>query len=73
MKLTRALITQVTGLNDDEQIDQFLGYCNMSNEFIANSTRYDIMVALDRCYDQYAKDRNLPPNDSLMNRNLEQK
>lgn len=62
MKLTRDLVNQVTGLEKDEEIDSFLRYCNMSNEFLANSTRYDIMVAIDRCYDQYVKDTGISPH-----------
>jgi len=66
MKLTIDLVKQVTGLTEDAEIDSFLRYCNMSNEFIANSTRYDIMVALDRCHRQYQKDRGTTTRDTII-------
>lgn len=60
MKLTKDLITQVTGLTDDNEIESLLMYCNIPNEFVANSTKYDLMIAIDRCYDSYTRDRGIP-------------
>ena len=56
MKLTKELIIQVTGI-DEKEIDRFVGYCNMGSEFVANSTTYDLMVAIDRCYKNYQRDK----------------
>lgn len=59
MKLTKELINRVTGLTEDEEIEKLIMYCNIPSEFIANSTQYDLMVAIDRCYDSYTKDRGI--------------
>lgn len=55
-KLTKELIQQVTGI-DEKEIDRLLGYCNMGSEFIANATKYDLMVAIDRCYKSYLENK----------------
>lgn len=59
---TKGLIQEVTNL-PDEEIDDFVKYCNISTEFAANATKYDLMVAIDRCYTNYKKVKNIKPEN----------
>ncbi len=55
---TKGLIQEVTSL-PDEEVDDFVKYCNISSEFAANATKYDLMVAIDRCFTNYKKVKNI--------------
>lgn len=57
---TKGLIQEVTNI-PDEEVDEFVKYCNISSEFAANATKYDLMVAIDRCYTNYKKVKNILP------------
>ncbi len=46
-------VRMLTGLEDDEEIDEFLDYCNLSYEFIVNSKEYQVYQAIIICYENY--------------------
>ena len=53
-KLTPELIETVTGLSQDD-LDEFVRFCDMGTEFVATATTYDLMIALGRCHDEFVK------------------
>ena len=48
-KFNRAMIEEITGLND-ERLDEFILFCRLEDRFIEESNEYDIIVAINQCY-----------------------
>jgi hypothetical protein len=48
-KYNRAMIEEITGLNDD-RLDEFILFCRLEDQFIEESNEYDIIVAINSCY-----------------------
>lgn len=45
-KYNNKLVAEVTKIDDEKKIDEFMKYCNFSDEFIAKSNDYDIIKAI---------------------------
>lgn len=54
--LTTELIQEVTGLTPQD-VDEFVQFCSIDTEFAARSSKYDLMVAVSKCYDYYKKSK----------------
>ena len=48
-KFNRAMIEEITGLND-ERLDEFILFCRLEDWFIEELNEYDIIVAINQCY-----------------------
>jgi hypothetical protein len=48
-KYNKGVVKRVTGL-PEEQLEAFMKYCNMPDEFVAGAQDYDIAVAIKDCY-----------------------
>jgi CRISPR/Cas system-associated endoribonuclease Cas2 len=48
-KYNRELVARVTGL-PDEQVDDFMIYCRIGDEFVERSNEYEIIMAINQCY-----------------------
>lgn len=55
-KLTSDLIQQVTDLSP-EDIEQFLQFCDIGNDYAARASTYDLMVTIRDCYEYYKKSK----------------
>lgn len=55
-KFNRELVEEVTGLQDDD-LDEFMVYCNqkISTDFIIASNDYQIILAVNKCYNEFVK------------------
>lgn len=42
---------------DDAQFDNFIDYCNLSDDFIKNSTDYELIMAIKQRYESYMRTR----------------
>ena len=51
-KYNPALVKEITGL-PEEQIEAFMEFCKMDNQFISVSSNYEIVVAINQCFDEY--------------------
>jgi len=51
------VVRGLTSLEDEEEIYDFLDYCNMSYEFIVNSKEYQVYQTILSCYRQYKNKR----------------
>ena len=45
-KFTKAMVTDITGYAVDSTIVKFMNFCNFSDNFLVNSSQYDILVAI---------------------------
>ncbi len=53
-KYNREIIFKVTQLEEDE-ITEFMGFCNFSEEFLYKATPYDILVKIEEKFKEYKK------------------
>lgn len=51
-KYNRDIIRKVTNIHNDEIID-FMGFCNFSNEYLLQATEYEIVVMIEKKYQEY--------------------
>ncbi len=52
-KYNKDIVKNVTKLNTDEEIKQFMDFCNISDNFVQTSSNYDIIKAIYECYNEY--------------------
>lgn len=55
-KYNRDLVGEITGLTDQD-LDKFMRYCRIEDEFIARSNEYDIILAINQCYEDFSKNQ----------------
>lgn len=53
-KYNRDLVGKITGLTDQD-LDKFMLFCRFEDEFIARSNEYDIILAINRCYEDFSE------------------
>jgi hypothetical protein len=51
-------IKRATGL-DDEWLDAYILYCNISKTFVLSASDYDLIVAMRECADRFRKEKNI--------------
>lgn len=53
-KYNRDLVGKITGLTDQD-LDRFMLFCRFEDEFIARSNEYDIILAINQCYEDFSE------------------
>jgi hypothetical protein len=53
-RLTPEMLQRITGLAP-EDLDEFVKFCNLGTEFVAQATTYDVMVAVGKCHEEFLK------------------
>ncbi|MEZ5198656.1 MAG: carboxypeptidase-like regulatory domain-containing protein [Bacteroidales bacterium] len=48
-----SLVADITGLKDEQLIEDFMKFCKLEPEFILNSTSYQIHMAIHDCYIEF--------------------
>ena len=51
-KYNREIIYKITRLPEDELTD-FMGFCNFSTEYLLNATEYEILVKIEEKFREY--------------------
>ena len=51
-KYNREVIYSITHLSDDE-ITEFMGFCNFSEDYLFETTEYDILVKIEEKFKEY--------------------
>ncbi len=54
-RISKSLIERITGLQDTEEIEAFLEFCDLSYEFITVSSDYEIFLSVKECFTRYKK------------------
>ncbi|MGI9544296.1 MAG: carboxypeptidase-like regulatory domain-containing protein, partial [Cyclobacteriaceae bacterium] len=52
------LVKEVTGIKDEKELDAFMAFCNLTDNFIEKSNQYDLLAAINQCYDRYQQHPN---------------
>ena len=52
-RVNYSVVRGLTDLEDEQEIDRFLDYCNLSFEFITESREYQVYQAIVACYRRY--------------------
>ncbi len=50
---TKELVKKITGLQKAEDISKFMEFCNLEPEFILNSKRYELYLAISNCFKEF--------------------
>lgn len=66
-KYNRDIVSEITGYKDDE-LTQFMGFCNFSFNYLLETNHYDIILAIEEkqheyitcCYDKHTRDSIAP-------------
>lgn len=59
------LIKKVTGLQHDDEVMEFMKFCNFSDDYILNITEYDLVVVIMKKYEEFIRNKNIKKkNDS---------
>lgn len=53
-RLTPDMLQRITGLAP-EDLEEFVKFCNLGTEFVAQATTYDVMVAVGKCHEEFVK------------------
>ena len=48
-KYNKEIVSRITGLKDQD-LDNFMEYCKLSDRFIDDANEYEIIVAINKCY-----------------------
>lgn len=56
-KYNRDMVGEITGLTDGE-LDEFMIFCRFENDFVERSSQYDLILAINQCYDNFKQDRH---------------
>lgn len=48
-----AIVKKVTGLKSDEEVINFMEFCDLEPEFVLNHTEYELIFAINDCFIQY--------------------
>ena len=51
-KYNKEIVSRITGLQDQE-LDDFMQHCTLSEKFIDDANEYEIIVAINRCYKDF--------------------
>jgi hypothetical protein len=53
-KFNNKIVANSTPLKDQKEISDFMIYCDFSDDFLAKSNLYDIVVQIQRCYKEFS-------------------
>lgn len=56
IKYNKEIVRQATGIKDEKQLDEFMKFCKMEDSFIESATEYQIMLAINACYQSFIKE-----------------
>lgn len=54
-RYNKEIVKRVTGLKDESEILSFMFFCDLSYDFIQAATDYEIVTAINECYEEYTK------------------
>ncbi|MCD4680996.1 MAG: carboxypeptidase-like regulatory domain-containing protein [Bacteroidales bacterium] len=52
-RYNKSLVEKITGMKDPERIEIFMRFCDLSYEFIAVATDYEIYISIKQCYSRF--------------------
>ena len=56
-KFNREIVKQITGLEDEEELDKFMQYCVLTEDFLYESNEYEIHKAVLGCFSDFKKEQ----------------
>lgn len=59
------MIRRITGIEDEEEIFDFLAYCNFSNDYILSMKEFEIYEELISCYEKYIGNKMEGSDDTI--------
>ncbi|MDQ3393172.1 MAG: carboxypeptidase-like regulatory domain-containing protein [Bacteroidota bacterium] len=49
----KEVIKKIINIEDPEELEEFIGYCKLEDAFIESANEYEMIVAVNKCYDEY--------------------
>jgi len=53
IKYNKSIVKLITGIEEENELKEFMEYCHLSNEFILKSIDYEIYLAIKNCYEDF--------------------
>jgi len=47
------VVKKIIEVEDPEVLEEFIGFCNLHDSFIENANEYELIVAVNKCYDEF--------------------
>ena len=63
-RYNKIVVSQITGLKDDQEIREFMKFCALDVRFILDASDYELYLAIRNCYAEYAQLEM--PRDSII-------
>lgn len=54
-RYNKTLVSRITGLKNDDEINKFMEFCALQIKFILESTDYELYAAIKDCYSEFCK------------------
>lgn len=51
------IVRRITGIDDDMEAIKFMKYCKFDNQFVLESTQYELLLAVKQCYEAYLSEK----------------
>ena len=61
-RYSAAYVHEITGIEDEKELEEFMEYCKFSDIWLADVNDYDLIVAINQCYKDFRS------NDRISNR-----
>ena len=50
-------VQEITGIEDEKELEEFMEFCELTDDLIANINDYDFIVAINKCYKDFTAGR----------------
>ncbi len=51
------IVRRITGIENDMEAIKFMQYCRFDNQFVLQSTQYELLAAVKQCYEAYLAEK----------------
>ena len=50
-------VAEITGIEDELELDEFMAYCKLTDAYIARVSEYDLIITINQCYREFRSER----------------
>lgn len=54
----KEVVKKIIKVEDEEQLEEFMAFCKLQDSFIESANEYDLIVAVNKCYDEFKLTKN---------------
>ncbi|MDQ3534667.1 MAG: carboxypeptidase-like regulatory domain-containing protein [Bacteroidota bacterium] len=53
LKYNKEVVKKIIKVEDPDELEEFMDFCNLQDAFIDSANEYDLIVAVNNCYDEF--------------------